>query len=197
MNNETGIARIAASLRSEAETVLRQKGLLRILSEYGAPHVSGSYPLDLMTWRDLDIYLESYAMPEDRFFHLGGQIANALAPSRMQYRNERVAHTEGLPLGLYWGIYFNLSDSQLWKTDIWCVPEDECRRLLQHCSNIQRRLTPETREAILQIKSACWKHPEYRFGFSSQDIYEAVLDHGMRTLEQFREHLEKQKGISV
>jgi hypothetical protein len=184
-------------LRDEADRVLFEKGLLALLQKYGEPHVSGSYALDLMVWRDLDVYLQAEAMSERRFFELGGRIAELLAPSRMHFRNERIGQTVGLPHGLYWGVYFEVAESRLWKLDIWCVPGEECRRLLAHCENIQARVTPATREIILVIKSACWQHPEYRSGFSSQDIYTAVLEDGISTLDAFREYLSRTKGISV
>ena len=188
---------VAASLRTEADIILYDKGLLNILQEYGLPTVSGSHALDLMTWRDLDIYLTAEALIEERFFELGGRIAAVLSPSRMQFRNERVAHTQGLPLGLYWGVYFDLSENQSWKVDIWCIEGEECRRMLSHASSLLEKLTPANRQTILAIKSECWNHPEYRRGFSSTDIYAAVLDDHVSGLGQFREYLKSKKGISV
>jgi hypothetical protein len=44
-------------IKNEADVILHEKGLLALLRSFGRPHVSGSYALDLMTWRDLDIYL--------------------------------------------------------------------------------------------------------------------------------------------
>ena len=45
-------------LRQEADDLLGSKDLRELLEEYGIPHITGSYALQLMTWRDLDIYLE-------------------------------------------------------------------------------------------------------------------------------------------
>ena len=59
------------------------------------------------------------------------------------------------------------------------------------------KLTPANRQTILAIKSECWNHPEYRRGFSSTDIYAAVLDDHVSELGQFREYLKSKKGISV
>lgn len=197
MTAETSSHSTASVLRTEADSILHERGLLALMRAYGAPHVTGSYALDLMTWRDLDIYLESPDMPEERFFELGGRIALALRPSRMQFRNERIARTPGLPAGLYWGVYAAFPEQRLWKIDIWCVPSEECCRLLRDCNDIERRLTPGTRTAILQIKARCCEHPEYRYGFSSQDIYTAVLDDGIETFDQFRTHLQAKKGVRV
>jgi hypothetical protein len=121
----------------------------------------------------------------------------ALTLSRMQFRNERIEHTQGLPCGPYWSIYFEPSDCQSWKVDIWCVESEECRCLLSHASNILEKLTPDNREIILAIKSECWNHHEYRRGFSSNDIYVAVLDDRVTSVGQFRKYLETNKGISI
>jgi hypothetical protein len=54
-----------------------------------------------------------------------------------------------------------------------------------------RRLTPETRLAILWIKDAWYRHPSYPDVVSGMDIYKAVLEHGVRTPEQFGSYLSR------
>src|SRR5438874_1091255 len=76
-----------------------------------------------------------------------------------------------------------------WKIDIWVVDKIECERLLNYCTNIQNKLTPEKSFHILDIKSQCWKDPEYRRSYSSTDIYDAVLERGITTINAFREYL--------
>jgi hypothetical protein len=188
---------ISASLRAEADLILHEKGLLGMLRKYGLSHMHGSYALDLMTWRDLDIYLESQGLSEERFFELGGRIAAEITPTKMSFRNERIAQTAGLPHGLYWGIYFNLPDDPRWEIDIWCVESEECSRLLSRERCVAGKLTAANRQIILSIKSECWNHSEYRRGFSSDDFYTSVLDEHVSTFTQFREYLLARKGISV
>jgi len=176
-------------LKKEADEILFHKGLFDILKKYGRPHVTGSYELELMVWRDLDIYLEAEDMSEDDFFSLGAEINKLLFPVRMSFRNERIMHTKGLPTGLYWGIYLGNERMGAWKIDVWAIDEQECHLLLKYCDDIAKNLTNETRDIILAIKSACWQDPEYRRSFSSKDIYEAVLDSGITSVEDFRKYL--------
>ena len=61
-----------AYLRREANTLLADRGPL--LAEYGTVHLSGSYALQLMTWRDLDIYMEAPNVSVDAYFDLGRRI---------------------------------------------------------------------------------------------------------------------------
>ena len=58
---------IDASIRKEADEIIYSKGLHNILSEFGLAFYTGSYSLHLMTWRDLDIYLETENISEKRF----------------------------------------------------------------------------------------------------------------------------------
>ena len=53
------------------------------------------------------------------------------------------------------------------------------------------RLTPETRLAVLRIKDAWFRRPEYRSTVRGYDIYEAVLDHGVRTERDFEAYLSR------
>ena len=63
---------------------------------------------------------------------------------------------------------------------------------------IEQKLTPETRLIILRIKDMWWKHPSYRQEVSSVDIYDAVLQHGVRTLDEFDQYLvERGKPIRI
>src|ERR1051326_8117974 len=122
-------------IKKEADEILHSKGLLQILNSFGTPHISGSYSLDLMTWRDLDIYLEAGNITTKDFFLLGEKIATALNPLKMSFRNEIIAKTKGLPNGLNWGIYLGNERAGAWKIDIWLVKESECIRLLNHCAD--------------------------------------------------------------
>ena len=113
----------------------------------------------------------------------------------MSFRNELIAQTKGLPTGLYWGIYFGNERAGDWKVDIWAVSAPECQRLIQYCADIRQKLTPETVSDILNIKSQCWQDPQYRRSYSSADIYDAVLEKNVSSIESFRKYLKTYKEI--
>ena len=171
-------------LRAEADRLLAS-GLRVILNDYGLVHLVGSYALRLMVWRDLDIHIVQPALDKEKFFELGGRIAALLNPPRMQYRDETIGSTEGLPRGMYWGVYLGDERAGAWKIDIWLTGSEGFEAVRAHGKRIQGRLSETTRPLILQIKSACWRHPQYRREFASGDIYEAVLDHGVADIEGF------------
>ena len=183
-------------IRKEADELLGPKGLRSLLEDYGTPHVTGSYALHLMTWKDLDIYLEQTYLSEESFFFLGGRIASYLAPVKMSFRNERINRTPNLPLGLYWGVYLGDERKGAWKIDIWAVDSQECERQLQFTRRLAASLTPSFRRKILSIKQVCWKDPGYRKAYTSQDIYRAVIEQGVEDFDSFKEQM-KSKGVTV
>jgi hypothetical protein len=176
-------------LKREADEILNGKGLIDILKSFGTPHIQGSYELDLMTWRDLDIYLQVDNIKEKDFFDLGSQICTLLAPIKMSYRNELIAKTKNLPTGLYWGVYLGNERADAWKIDIWAVNPSECQRLINFCSEIKKKLTPDFVFSILNIKSLCWKDPEYRRSYGSMDIYNSVIENNVKDIKGFRDYL--------
>lgn len=185
------------ALRAEADELLWKRGLHPLLEKYGRVYLTGSYALKLMVWRDLDIYLVVEDLPVSEFFRLGGQIADLFNSPKMHFRNEQVARTEGLPCGLYWGVYLGKEREGAWKIDIWAVTPEQFTILDEFCKNIERRLTASSRLKILEIKAQCWMKPGYRRTFSSQDIYNAVLNEGVDNLAAFDAYLQRVKGCAL
>jgi hypothetical protein len=108
-----------------------------------------------------------------------------LSPHRMHYRDETYVATQGLPKGLYWGVYLGDERAGAWKIDVWMTDADGFESPRAHGESIRARLSEATRASILQIKAACWRHPQYRREFSSGDVYEAVLDYGVKDTCEF------------
>lgn len=180
-------------IKREADEILQEKGLLSVLRSFGTPCVTGSYVLGLMTWRDLDIYLQVDNFSEVEFFALGGQLCRVFTPVKMSFRNELAAKTTGLPAGWYWGVYLGNEREGAWKIDLWAVNASECQRLTRYCTAIKEKLTPETIPTILSIKSQCWKDPEYRRSYGSTDIYNAVLEKKVTNMQGFKKYLKTHK----
>lgn len=71
-----------------------------------------------------------------------------------------------------------------WNLDLWFWPRAASAGNAADARALCQRLTPENRLAILWIKDALHEQPAYR----SVDLYEAVLDHGVRTPAQFERY---------
>jgi len=188
-------------LKVEADVLLKDKGLLGILQKYGTTDVHGSYKLDLMTWRDLDIYVVSNFFTSYEAFELGKEVAGCLKPMKMTYVDERQrrltpGYPEGYPIGYYWGIMLGVLSEVAWKMDIWMLSEAEYTKAIKAHDDIGQKLTEKTRQIIMEIKMAVWSHPLYRKNFHSIDVYGAVLDDGVTDLDSFKAYL-KVKGINL
>jgi hypothetical protein len=59
----------------------------------------------------------------------------------------------------------------------------------KYCAVLRETLTAEHRSAILEIKEVYWRQPEYRDTITSDLIYRAVLDNGVRTVGDFQQFL--------
>lgn len=76
-----------------------------------------------------------------------------------------------------------------WKIDLSFWLSEKPRTQLAHLAYLSERLTEETRLAILWIKDI-WQHfPSYPYQVGGTDIYDAVLEHGVRTPAQFKVYL--------
>lgn len=180
----------------EAEQILYEFGLYDSLMKFGNPHVSGSYLMKLMTWRDLDIYLEMDSIDTDTFFELGKEISTKLNPSKMSFRNELIGKTQHLPIGLYWGVHTNLFN-QKWKIDIWAIDSETVNQKQSEVEGMKVKIDKSKRNIILELKNILHNHPLYRKTFFSIDIYDAVLNDEIISLEKFKEWLFKKKKIEI
>ena len=185
------------TITSEADRILYDYGLLAALSKYGNPVAVGSYVLGLMTWRDLDVYLETNEMTEAEFFQLGQDIALCLKPHRMHYRNEFVGKTPDLPAGFYWGVYTStLKSPDVWKIDIWSMDSHQIELYKKEFGILKSRINTDNRPIILAIKHHYCHHPEYRKGFTSRDIYNSVIEEGVKSVNEFSQWLQEHKQIT-
>jgi hypothetical protein len=191
MKNLSELLSREEKLREEADVLLENRGLRKLLSEYGTVHLVGSYTLKLMAWRDLDIFLESSKISLDHSFELGRRIGNLLLPFKMFLTDYTTGLSEDNYHGLYWGIRLGELRNNAWKIDLHMEDWKKCLEMVEKCDRKANRLTNENRCQILSIKSEIWNHPEYRKTITSQDVYDAVLDHGVTTMEGFWSYIEK------
>ena len=183
-------------LKSEADIILHDHGVMETLRRHGEPVVRGSYALDTMACADLDIYLICDSPDPAGFFSLGREILALLQPIRLDYHNNLTSHWPQFPRGLYWGVRTDHNLSRSWKLDIWCLDPAGAQACLDSASELRQAITPELRQVILEIKSHLCNHPAYGIRFSSMDIYNAVLDRGVCCTAEFAELL-RENGLHL
>ncbi|RBQ17637.1 hypothetical protein DP939_24400 [Spongiactinospora rosea] len=187
-----GLWREQKALQAAADAVYADLGLAAALAEIGTPTRVGSAALGVMVARDLDIDVACAAL-DDRTFagvaRLGADLVRHPRVRQVQVRDDTgVWNVDPLyPDGLYLGVRYRCPDGNDWTLDIWFVDEPERQPSTVHLGTIRPRLTDERRVAILRIKRGLAARGGPRV--SGYDIYVAVLDEGVRTLDDFDRRL--------
>lgn len=174
-------------LQREANKFLADINLMDSLSKFGTPVIAGSLAAGLMTWPDIDIevYSEKLVTRED--------LADFAKEMFRFPGNERIVlldNREGYYPYYSYGLYVMLQQKR-WKVDIWFFLNGQKNTGKDYLEDILKKLNPENRKVILEIKAAISDNPRYRKDIFSVDIYNAVLDEGVRDLEQFKVYLRK------
>lgn len=171
-------------LQQQASEVLNQTDLINILSKYGKVKMVGSVALGLMTWPDIDIDLESIDEVNDKdYFEIVQYIFGQKFIKQLILIDNRSSFEKNRPKSMYIGAIYDFEGVD-WKIDIRYLNPSSARAE-NELKQIKSRLTSENTKAILEIKTAFHNHPEYRKKFSGYDIYDAVLDRGISTVEEF------------
>jgi hypothetical protein len=187
----------ATALQSEADEVMRTLDLMTMLGVLGHPDQIGSSVSGLMVWRDIDVTVRCRDVTLERVW-------NALRPllinpriTRLNYSNETGARSPtGEPADerFYFVIHYEPASGTDWKIDVSIWTSDAPRSHLAQLAELERRLTRETRLAILWIKDVWHRLPVYPYEVGGVEVYDAVLDHGARTPDDIELYL-RQRGL--
>ncbi|MGW4211362.1 hypothetical protein ACWEIJ_25440 [Lentzea sp. NPDC004789] len=197
MTNIDELFRRQAALQTEADAVADDLRLAE-LAELGDPVRVGSSALGLMVKRDVDVTVVCESLDEQTAEAVArvGQRLFLHPRVRVVTMRDDTGHWNvdpAYPDGLYLGVKYRTLAGADWTLDIWFVDEPDRQPDLAHIRSLPPRLDDETRAAILAIKEAWADNPSYGSAVSSYDIYSSVLDHGVRSPEQFLEWRTKNK----
>jgi hypothetical protein len=174
----------ADDLQDEANQLVADLDLMVMLGRAGRAQRIGSSATGLMVMRDLDLQVDAPGLSTDRAFA-------AMRPLlvRTQVRDAHYTQERGRR---YWFVlHYETDAGHLWTMDIsfWLQGQGASARASEQ---VARRLDGEKRLAILWIKDV-WRHlPTYPGEVSGADITAAVLDHGVRTPDQFATYVANQ-----
>jgi len=148
--------------------------------------------MGLMTWRDLDVTVVCQSLNRRQVLGVAAELAGHQDVKALQYRNDTGRwnqEPEKYPDGLYLGLCCHPPELPEWKLDLWFVDDPARQPDLGHLRTLPERLTDNTRLAILRIKTLWSARPQYGTSVRSWDIYTAVLDHGVRSTDEFNRWL--------
>jgi hypothetical protein len=185
------LLRRQGALQAEASRVIDELDLMRALARGGHPEQIGSSVSGLMVWRDLDVAVVSPGLTVDRAWDIMRPIITRPSITRVSYTNESGhLNSSGRPYDdrHYFVIHHETAARDDWKIDITCWlterPRDQRARALA-----LSRLPREMRVRILWLKDVWHRLPSYPYQVGGIDIYDAVLEHGVRTPDEFDGYL--------
>jgi hypothetical protein len=174
-----------AALQAEARDFVAEHGIERLLERFGRVIRVGSVVTGLMVWRDLDFMVDApgaaarevwdglrpllHACQQLVYADETGELAGEAAPFERHYFVFRLAG---------------------WKLDISVWTNGSPEEVERYQEKL-RELDSSTRVAILRIKDARHERPDYPDVVGGFEDYEAVLEHGVRTAEEFEAYLRR------
>lgn len=176
------------ALQREAGEVLAGIGLARLVADIGPLLMAGSFVSGLMCWREVDVMLLAGAhfSPLD-VLRLLARIVERTGATALEYRDERGARCVTgqirderyhVPFMVEWA-------GHRWRIDLTLWLHDPHANVTHWHEELRERITAEQRLAVLRIKDAWHRRPEYPGQVGGLDIYTAVIDDGVRTPSQF------------
>ena len=168
MDDDALLAR-QAELQSEAATFVRELGLAEMLGRAGRVIELGSAVTGLMVWRDLDFGVDAPGLTADAAWETMRPVLPRC--SSLRYANDHAERRHYFVMGI-----------EGWKVDVslWFTGMPPAVEAFQ--AELPARLTRESRLAIVRLKEFWHRLPHYPDVVSAWEIYDAVLNHEVRTL---------------
>jgi hypothetical protein len=176
-------------LRAEAERLLTL-GLLDLLRRRCAATIVGSYALNLMTWRDLDLYGDATGLGMDDIYAIVHDIIPVYHPVWFEAKEDDM----GQGRCFFVGFETDVLESGRWNVDIWLLQKDVLDREIASLAQLRKEITPEIQQTILRLKAVLSSQGDYGIGSTIHSIhlYEAVIKHRLTTVEQIRAWMKEQ-----
>jgi hypothetical protein len=183
----------ARRLRAAAERLLHERGLLALAQAVGPAVVIGSVALDLMARPDIDLEIRLARDPPDeaevgRFFDFGRAVATRFSGLVLHFQNRFLWPEDQVPANPGRALYWNISlphAGRTWKLDVFGLGPTIFREEQERFDALRRQLADADRLAVLRIKHAVGRRPEYGRQIRSVDLYAAVTGGGVRSVDEF------------
>ncbi len=179
-------------LQVEAQEIIHELDIVSTLGAVGEVYQIGSLVSGLMVWRDIDFTIVCRgASPADIFSAMVPLLSDERV-IKLEYLNETGAHgPSGHPEDdrLYFVVNYESIPGRVWKMDFSFWFTMDGRGEIMHPHQLREQLTEETRIAILWLKDIWRRSPTYPYEVGGWEIYDAVLNHGVRSPEHLRAFL--------
>jgi hypothetical protein len=177
-----------ARLQAEAAAVLTDLDLAGVVADVGPMLLAGSYVSGLMSRPELDVMVCVGAEfgPQD-VLRLLQRIVDLPGIVGFDHRDERGPRSPtGTARDERYHLVILVDRSGLtWRVDLTLWLNDPHRNITAWHESLRETITAEQRSAVLRIKDVWHRLPSYPDHIGGLQIYQAVVDHGVRTPEQF------------
>ena len=173
------------TIYEKADELIYKSGLFSLLNKYGDTFIVGSYRTKMMTWNDLDFYIDNSKFNLSLYYNLVGNVLNKMKPSRFDglFNIEKNLIFIGFETNIF---------GERWNIDIWLKSREEIEASLLSEDKLMRLVEerPECKKVILEIKQELTRLKLYGFDkkqghYHSNEIYDAVLFNNVLSIEQF------------
>ncbi len=177
-----------ARLRTQADKMLADTQIMEVLAAHGQlSPIEGSYKYELMMYPDLDISLTAETITKQDFANLLKDLA-----AHPAVKNLSTADTinfnlskRPMPKGYWIGIDIPFENDR-WGIDCWLQQPDwgTDQKEGDYTTRLMK-LDQSGKDAILAIKYQLIRKGTYGKQYLSGDVYDAVLERGVRSVEDF------------
>lgn len=192
MNND--LIKNSQDLSDKAFKIFEKTKAVEIFSQLGKVEIIGSVRLNLMYRRDIDLLVISEKIEKDKAMATTKVFLDKGIFQTVALADYQTFPAYDMPLGFYWELIIPHEDKN-WKFDVWYLKPGEryTDLALSSIKKFEEALTknPEKAETILKIKEAYFDGVKYNDQVKSFDIYTAVLENGVNSVEEFTRQLQK------
>ena len=186
VTDEDLLARQAA-LQDRAREVLAGLDLGALTADAGPLLVTGSFVSGLMCWPEVDVMVlvgPDFSPPD--VMALLARIVARPEVTGLDYRDERGPRcVTGEVRDERYHVTLTVEFAGRWQIDLTLWLHDLHRNVTRWHEELRGRITAEQRIAVLRIKDYWHRQPAYPHDVGGLDIYTAVIDDGVRTLDGF------------
>jgi hypothetical protein len=176
-----------ARLRSQADSMLGATKILEVITKHGQLQpIEGSYKYELMMYPDIDVQVLSNEITKQDFANLLADIALHPAVKSISTAdtiNFNLAKRP-MPMGYWIGLDIPFENDR-WGIDCWFQQPDWGSEQVNDYAEKLQNLDQSAKDAILAIKYELIRNGTYGKECLSNDVYDAVLEHGIRSIEDF------------
>jgi hypothetical protein len=173
--SNTQLLKYSSNLKKEAGQVLESLSLFKQLSALGTVYFIGSYELDVLYRRDIDIAIVPKTFSKDAIQNLAVDFIKSNKFKYVGFSNIYDYPIKPYPKAFTFELWVKYG-KQEWKIDLWYTQNTNFS--VKKTQEFKAALTkkPKARLEILKFKQKYFDGAKYKNGLTGKDIYEKVLN---------------------